>query len=162
MRKFEKMCSFRELLLLCMDNLKRTHRQQQIVDGSIDINTQDNSGKTVLHVFCDWASCSQKYVQTIEFLLYLGANPNVPDNDWKTPWHLTSRLDVGILLMRYGASNKIDKWNRDVFFNKPFAHYQLYRQIRLAIVLLLAKMKRSKSSLKVLPIEIFRSILRMV
>ena len=79
------MSSFRELLRYCMNNVSWKHLQQQIDDGSIYINLQDNHGETVLRVFCSWCNSDQKYVQTIEFLLHLGANPNISADDGRTP-----------------------------------------------------------------------------
>ncbi|KAN0139370.1 hypothetical protein V8E53_002871 [Lactarius tabidus] len=84
-----------------------------LLEHKADINLQDFRGETPLYgaiVRGSSDSLEGEVVPIVRRLLELGADPNIPDNKYKTPLHQTASrgwLEVARLLLSYGA--KVDE-----------------------------------------------------
>lgn len=63
-----------------------------LLHRGFDINLTDEKGNTVLHDVVGSAYCDKDTVKKMRWLISMGANVNIPNNDGETPLHLAMGL----------------------------------------------------------------------
>ncbi len=83
---------------------------QFLIDNGVDINKQDDHGRTALHLLWHDDQPKDEIHKCLRLLLENGANCNIPDNDGSIPLHCATTIDdieILKLLIQYGS--KLDK-----------------------------------------------------
>ena len=83
---------------------------QVLLEYHADINSRGSDGDTLLSWVLSNCNRKERFVDMVRLLLELGADPNVCNNDHKTPLHETSfygLLEAARLLLSHGA--KVDE-----------------------------------------------------
>ena len=83
-------------------------------EHNADINSQNTDGDTPLYWVLSRASWKEKIVDMVRRLLELGADPNIGNNNHKTPLHEASSfvlLEAARLLLSHGANIDEKDWN---------------------------------------------------
>ena len=83
---------------------------QVLLEYHADINSRGSDGDTLLSWVLSNCNGKERFVDMVRLLLELGADPNVCNNDHKTPLHETSfcgLLEAARLLLSHGA--KVDE-----------------------------------------------------
>ncbi len=91
------------------NNIEKVLSNQRLMDlfksVGVDINYQDAKGNTILSVAVD-----RKESDKVKFILSKGADPNIPDDEGKTPLHKALDVKTAHLLIDNGADiNAQDK-----------------------------------------------------
>jgi ankyrin repeat protein len=87
---------------------------RMFLEHDVDVNSQDKDGLTAMHwIFTflgEGLGSKAEFPQVVRLLLKYGANPNVRDNNQRTPLHLvlswsvvSLRLEVARILLAHGA-----------------------------------------------------------
>lgn len=149
-----------DLVRLCTDpnNLQRLWVLH--ADGHVDLDLTGHNGNTMLHISCNWANQNKKHDETILTLLELGANPNMKCKKGEHVGNLTTRLDIGMLLIRFDATyESITPPEHDLFHEKQKAlHVHYYKRIYVLLALFHSQLEASNSPLHSLSSDIQRRL----
>ena len=70
-----------------VENSNRREAKRLIVSGEVDVNARNSEGETALHlVMYGLYELSDDWVEVMQLLLKHGADPNIKDNDGRTPY----------------------------------------------------------------------------
>jgi ankyrin repeat protein len=75
-----------------------------------DLNAVDGQGETALHV-----AIRRRLIEWVPSLLQAGANPNIENNQGKSPFSLSTEMHFCHLLLEYGAHLPKDVANPDLY-----------------------------------------------
>lgn len=100
MKEFMKMVKSRSFTYRYVKNYA-----SKLINDNVDISTQDNDGKTLLHL-----AILLHDIKLVKLFLELGVNPNIANENKQAPIHLAvldNRLDIIKLLKMYNADLEI-------------------------------------------------------
>lgn len=152
--------SFCELFELCTDPCKLQLLRALHADGRIDLDLQGHNGNTMLHILCDWANQNKKHDEAILTMLKLGAYSNHPGNKSEHVINLTTRLDVGMLLIRFGATYESINPPPEhyLFSEEEKTRYSYFKRAHVLLALFNSQIRGSKSPLHFIPGDVLRRI----
>ena len=126
---------YQDLLDTIKENFRDMRYRIKSHEKPFDFDLQDENGKTVLHAVVDMKNFTEQMWVLLDFF----ANPDVRDNEGKTPLHyavMYDRKDMVLCLLLFGANTEIE----DNDGKKPFD----YESGKEDLPILLEKVKKIK------------------